>query len=114
LYQSTEFEVGETLGISATVDEDDTCYDLGDAFIKVYDFDATLVGRSYMDFVAVYQQFIKHPTVLFQSEKGEQEGSLLVGSFLLDGKSSAVGFRVGGTITNNLSYYYPIGIKQGG
>ena len=51
MYQSTEFEVGETLGISATVDEDDTCYDLGDAFIKVYDFDATLVGRSYMDFV---------------------------------------------------------------
>ncbi|MEH7120619.1 glutathionylspermidine synthase family protein [Neobacillus vireti] len=86
--------------------------------VEIYTSEGSLAHadsqRSYMDFVAVYQQFIKHPTVLFQSEKGEQEGSLLVGSFLLDGKSSAVGFRVGGTITNNLSYYYPICIKQGG
>jgi len=32
--QLMEFKLGETFGISASVDEDDTCYELDDAFIK--------------------------------------------------------------------------------
>jgi len=51
LAQSTEYEVGETLAISASVGEDDTCYESDNAFIEVHDFDATLVGRSYEDVV---------------------------------------------------------------
>jgi len=46
-----EYEVGDTLGVSASVGGDDTCYESNNAFIEVYDFDATLVGRSYEDVV---------------------------------------------------------------
>ena len=48
----TEFEVGETFGISTSVDEDDTCSESGDVFIEEHDLDATLVGRSDVDVVA--------------------------------------------------------------
>lgn len=68
---------------------------------------------SYLDYTSVYQQYIEHPTITFQSEKGIQEGSLLVGSFLLNGKAGAIGYRVGGRITNNLSYYLPVGLTGG-
>jgi len=49
LTQSTEFEVGETLDINTSVDEDDTCCESNHAFIEVHDFDATLEGRLYVD-----------------------------------------------------------------
>ena len=52
LAQSTGFEVGETFGISASVDEDGTYSKSGDVFIEKYDLDATLVGRPYVDAVA--------------------------------------------------------------
>ena len=66
--------------------------------------------QSYTAYVPVYQQYIEHPTISFYSEKGLQQGSLLVGSFLLNGKPAAIGYRVGGRITNNLSYYLPVGL----
>ena len=68
--------------------------------------------QSYLDYIPVYQQYIEHPTITFNSEKGKQEGKLLVGSFLLNGKAGAIGYRTGGNITNNLSYYLPIGLKD--
>lgn len=69
--------------------------------------------QSYSDFIPVYQQFVEHPTITFQSEKGIQLGQLLLGSFLVNGKPAALGYRVGGTITNNLSYYLPVGLLKG-
>ncbi|WP_431026996.1 glutathionylspermidine synthase family protein [Lysinibacillus sp. LZ02] len=68
--------------------------------------------RSYSAYTPVYQQYIEHPTIPFRSEKGKQEGNLLLGSFLLNGKAAAIGYRVGGRITNNLSYYLPVGVKR--
>lgn len=68
--------------------------------------------RSYSEFVPVFQQYVEHPIVPFSSEKGKQNGHLLVGSFLINGKSAALGFRIGGTITNNLSYFLPVGIAR--
>ena len=68
--------------------------------------------QSYLDYIPVYQQYIEHPTITFNSEKGKQEGKLLVGSFLLNGKAGAIGYRTGGNITNNLSYYLPVGLKD--
>ncbi len=67
--------------------------------------------KSYAEYLPVYQQFVEQPVVRFNSEKGEQEGKLLIGSFLLSGKPAAVGYRVGGTITNNLSFFFPAGTK---
>ena len=49
LAQSTEFEVGETFSIN----EDDTCYESNNVFIEVHEFDATLVGQSYVDVVVI-------------------------------------------------------------
>jgi len=46
LAQSIKFEVGETLGIHISVDEDDTCYESDHTFIKVHDFDE---GQLYVD-----------------------------------------------------------------
>ncbi|WP_374120488.1 glutathionylspermidine synthase family protein [Neobacillus sp. PS3-40] len=68
---------------------------------------------TYKSFQAVYQEYIELPSVTFTSEKGVQDGRLLIGCFLLNGKPAAVGFRVGGQITNNLSYYLPAGLKRG-
>ena len=68
---------------------------------------------SYRAYLPIYQQYIELPTVTFNSEKGDQEGHQLIGSFLLNGQPSAIGFRVGGVITDNLSYYLPMGIKKG-
>jgi glutathionylspermidine synthase len=69
--------------------------------------------RNYTNYVPVYQKYVESQTVRFQSEKGIQKGKLLIGSFLLNGKSAALGCRVGGEITNNLSYYLPVGVKGG-
>jgi len=49
--QSTEFEVGETLGVSASVDEDDTWSESDSVSIKVHDFYGTPTGTSCVDVV---------------------------------------------------------------
>jgi len=51
LAQSTEFEVGETFSVHASVDKNDICCESDNVFIKVHDSDAAPVGRSYTDVV---------------------------------------------------------------
>jgi len=68
--------------------------------------------KNYTDYVPVYQKYAELPSINFMSSKGKQTGNLLIGSFLLNGHAAAVGFRVGERITNNLSYYLPVGIKE--
>lgn len=63
---------------------------------------------SYKQYTNIYQQYISQPKATFQSEKGVQTGEVLIGSFLLNGRAGAVGVRVGGMITDNLSYYWPV------
>lgn len=85
--------------------------------VEIFNKDGQLIHAdaqtSYSGYIPIYQQFIEQPSITFESEKGQQEGRLLLGSFLLNGKSAALGFRVGGAITNNLSYYLPVGIAEG-
>lgn len=68
--------------------------------------------QSYRHFASVYQQYIEHPQLTFNSVNGQQTGSMLVGSFLVNGQASAFGYRVGARITNNLSYFLPVGIEK--
>ncbi|MFD1738101.1 glutathionylspermidine synthase family protein [Bacillus salitolerans] len=68
--------------------------------------------KSYTDYLAVYQKFVALPTTMFQTELGEKQGHIMVGTFLINGHPSAFGFRVGDQITNNLSYFLPVGIKK--
>jgi glutathionylspermidine synthase len=66
--------------------------------------------KNYNDVPSIFQQYIELPTVTYNSEKGKQKGYVLTGSFLVNGKSSALGYRVGGQITNNLSCFLPVGL----
>ncbi|MGJ7922420.1 glutathionylspermidine synthase family protein [Neobacillus sp. LXY-4] len=67
--------------------------------------------KSYMCYTPVYQQYIELPEVSFTSEKGVQTGHMIIGSFLLNGEPGGIGCRVGNPITDNLSYFLPIGIR---
>ena len=82
--------------------------------VEIFNQDGELTDadkqQSYTAYAPVYQQYIEHPHISFHSEKGLQQGNVLVGSFLLNGKAAAIGYRVGGRITNNLSYYLPVGL----
>jgi len=51
LAQSMEFEIGETFGVSANVDEDDTWSKSGDVSLEVHDFHETPTGTLCMDVV---------------------------------------------------------------
>lgn len=86
--------------------------------VEIYGGDGELVTadpqKSYGEFLAVYQKYAELPSVEFMSEKGKQKGQLLIGCFLLNGHAAAVGFRAGGRITNNLSYYLPAGLERDG
>jgi len=53
LAQSTEFKVGENVGVSASVDENDTWSYLGDVFIEEYGLYETPMGTSCVDVVVV-------------------------------------------------------------
>jgi glutathionylspermidine synthase len=84
--------------------------------IEIYEADGQLLKedaqKSYHQYTKVFQQYIEQPKITFQSEKDEQAGEMLIGSFLISGQPGAIGLRVGGMITNNLSYYLPIGMKS--
>jgi len=53
LAQSTEFEVGATFIVNASVDADDACYDSDSLFIEVPDSDAIVAGLSFVDVVSI-------------------------------------------------------------
>lgn len=67
-------------------------------------------ARTYTTYPYVYQAYVKQPIQHFKTEQGMQQGSLLLGSFIVGNQASAIGYRVGATITNNLSYYLPLGM----
>ena len=66
--------------------------------------------KTYNDVPSIFQQYIELPSVTYISEKGKKKGHILTGSFLVYGKPSALGYRVGGEITNNLSCFLPVGL----
>lgn len=68
--------------------------------------------KNYFDIPAIYQKYTKLPMTQFRSVHGLQKGYQLIGSFLVNGQASAIGFRVGGEITNNLSCFLPAGIAR--
>ncbi|WLR53351.1 glutathionylspermidine synthase family protein [Bacillus tianshenii] len=68
-------------------------------------------NKSYKQYLSVYQRYVDLPKTSFLSEKGMQEGHVMIGSFLLNGAPSAIGLRVGNRITDNLSYYLPVGVE---
>jgi glutathionylspermidine synthase len=68
-------------------------------------------NRSYTDCSPVYQQYAELPKATIKTLEGKKEAHLLTGCFLINGKASAIGLRAGNIITDNASYYLPVGIK---
>jgi glutathionylspermidine synthase len=84
--------------------------------VEIFHPDGTLMcadkNRSYTDSAPVCQKFCELPKSRIKTIEGEKEAHLLTGCFLINGKASAVGLRAGNIITDNATYYLPVGIKE--
>jgi len=67
------------------------------------------IHKTYKDELPVYQQFIELPQTMIQTEQGPKRAHYMYGCFYINGKASAIGIRAGGQITDNGSYFLPIG-----
>jgi glutathionylspermidine synthase len=67
--------------------------------------------KNYRDHLPVFQAFHPLPKAQVRTTSGEKQVHLMYGCFLLNNKAGAIGIRAGGEITNNLSYYLPIGME---
>ncbi len=67
--------------------------------------------QTYDQYVKVFQKYVDLPVTTIHTEKGTTDAHLLIGSFIVNEKPSAFGFRAGAQITNNLSYFLPCGMK---
>ena len=67
--------------------------------------------KTYGDTLPVYQAFCPLPIANVQTTTGEKHLHLMYGCFLLNNKAGAIGIRAGSAITNNSSYFLPIGIE---
>ena len=80
--------------------------------ISIYDADGQLLhqscDQSFMDQRIVFQKFIEMEEVTVETLGGQCRGFAVWGSFLIGGKASAINVRVGGRITDDMSYYCPI------
>jgi glutathionylspermidine synthase len=85
--------------------------------VTLYDASGNPLDRDreelYWDQPMIYQQRAELPALTVETANGMYAGRLLWGSFLIGGEASAIIARVGGPITNNMSYYLPIGIQNG-
>ncbi|OIU72959.1 glutathionylspermidine synthase family protein [Rossellomorea aquimaris] len=68
--------------------------------------------ETYKETLPVYQEYIELPRHDIRTDSGVVEASLMVGSFVINGTAGAVGFRAGNAITDNESYFLPIGIGE--
>jgi glutathionylspermidine synthase len=81
-------------------------------------FDASGVSEArdgetlYWDQPAVYQKRVELPRVRVRTLRGETEGRLLWGAFLIGGKPSAIVSRIGGAITGNTAYFAPVALQD--
>lgn len=84
--------------------------------VEIYHPNGNLViedeNKTYANYVSIYQKYVDLPVTDFETEKGVKRGHVMVGTFIIDGKPSSFGCRVGNQITDNLSYYLPIGLKN--
>lgn len=83
--------------------------------VALFAADGTLVEKDQEEFYweqpMIYQKRVELPEITVQTVAGPYAGRLLWGSFWIGGEASAIVARVGGPITNNLSYYLPVGMK---
>ncbi|WP_368731157.1 glutathionylspermidine synthase family protein [Bacillus sp. AFS015802] len=69
-------------------------------------------NETYKQTLPVYQKFCPLPVSVITTDEGEKEASLMVGSFIINGNPGAIGIRAGNAITDNESYFLPVGIQE--
>lgn len=83
--------------------------------ITICNLDGTIVEQDreqyYWDQLMVYQKYQELESVELETMDGLYQGRLLWGSFLVNGKGSAIAARAGGHITDDLSYFVPVCVK---
>lgn len=84
--------------------------------VEIFDGDGELISeekrKTYSSELPVYQQFVQLPSRIIQTLDGPKEAHYMVGCFLINKHAGAIGIRAGNAITNNESYFLPIGSKQ--
>lgn len=82
--------------------------------VEIYSSTGTKVAedshKTYQEELSVYQEFIELPQTVIQTVNGPKRTHYMYGSFYINGEASAIGVRAGGQITDNASYFLPIGI----
>ncbi len=68
--------------------------------------------KTYEDSLPIYQQFIELPKMVVRTEQGEKHVHYMYGCFYVNGQGSAIGIRAGRQITDNESYFLPVGLKK--
>lgn len=79
--------------------------------ISLHHADGTLAqctANTFQDQAVVYQKKVELEVAEVETLTGPYRGHLLWGSFLINGKASAVSARIGESITDDLSYFLPI------
>lgn len=83
--------------------------------VTLYEANGTPLERDeetlYWEQPMIYQQRVELPIVPIRHAGGTHEARLLLGSFWIGGRASAIVARAGGRITGNLAYYLPVGLK---
>ncbi|RNB70277.1 glutathionylspermidine synthase family protein [Brevibacillus panacihumi] len=83
--------------------------------VMLFDADGSVREKDqeafYWDQPMIYQKRVELPAITVKTMNGDYAGRLLWGSFLVGGEASALVARVGGPITDNLSYYLPVGLQ---
>lgn len=80
--------------------------------VQLYHADGAVLEKepagSFLQQMAVYQQLVDLESIIVPVADGVYSGRLLWGSFIINGKASAIMARVGGRITNDMSYFLPV------
>lgn len=84
--------------------------------VVIFEKDATTLDlnplQTYKEEQMIYQKYVDLPKTTLETEKGMLDLHLLIGSFFIGGKASAIGIRAGGQITGNDSYFLPVCIEN--
>ncbi len=87
--------------------EGDTVHIFGPDGNPIY----TDTQMNYTDSAPVYQEFAELPITTINTSHGEREVHYMTGCFLVNGKASSIGIRAGKIVTDDNSFFLPVGEK---
>lgn len=66
---------------------------------------------NYKDSAPVFQEFVELPKTTINTAEGKKDVHYMTGCFLISGKPSSIGIRAGKVVTDDNSYFLPVGEK---